>query len=668
MINEKRKENIVNTYKPKIVGINILNEAITKYYNLTNSSLDNIENIITTFENELKTSGEKPSDVIKKLKDSFDAVKTNINENKNNLKSFYTDSNKSINSMKKEFILSKGKTKPIINQKINNNPYKKQISDTPHLDNPFSKKANYTKINITNNNNNNNNKTRKSNTAIKKRNNTINIPINNPVKNTINNAKNNEMNSTMNITTDNKINTICNTHNKSIKYITEINKMSLDLNIKKEEIENLKKELESKDKEIESLKSNLSNQGAKEKKALVDSIISIFEKDSSSKSSSSDKPWNTLSESVNRILDNYKLENETLKKDKGIFQEKICHLQNELIKHIQTNLEIKNEYNKIISEIKNKSKELEFLYDKKNEENEQLKCEIATKEMKILNLQIEIENIKSSNDILIDKNESNLKTKIIELNKKIEEQNNIIREINDKYINATIENGKLQKYKENQFRPANISEELIRENNDLKNENEDLKVKINNLKFMLNSNGNIGGNEDSSLITKDDEEEKSFKSKYENLQRKYNDLEYNYNKLMMNGTNKYNGSGNHDENATIKELQKDNERLKLLNSSLVNRLEGLKRSNIYNKTEDEKISVYDEEFDLQKMAKGAKAKNVSQDLNIDNPGLQNIKEKYRELDYFYKTLEYNISKILKTVQENEENKKYIDEIRKIIKF
>ena len=97
--------------------------------------------------------------------------------------------------------------------------YKKQISDTPHLDNPFSKKANYTKINITNNNNNNNNKTRKSNTAIKKRNNTINIPINNPVKNTINNAKNNEMNSTMNITTDNKINTICNTHNKSIKYI-----------------------------------------------------------------------------------------------------------------------------------------------------------------------------------------------------------------------------------------------------------------------------------------------------------------------------------------------------------------------------------------------------------------------------------------------------------------
>ena len=646
MINEKRKENIINTYKPKIVDINILNEAITKYYNLTNSSLDNIENIITTFENEIKTLGEKPSDVIKKLKDSFDAVKTNINENKNNLKSFYTDSNKSINSMKKEFILSKGKTKPIINQKINNIPYKKQISDTSHLDNPFSKKANYTKINVINNNNNNNN-TRKSNTATKKRNNTINIPINNPVKNTINNAKNNAMNSTTNITADNKMNNISNTHNKSIKYISEINKMSLDLNIKKEEIENLKKELESRDKEIESLKSNLNNQGAKEKKALVDSIISIFEKDSSSKSSSSDKPWNTLSESVNRILDNYKIENEMLKKDKGIFQEKICHLQNELIKHIQTNLDIKNEYNKIISEIKNKAKELEFLYDKKNEENEQLKCEIATKEMKILNLQIEIENIKSSNDILIDKNESNLKTKIIELNKKIEEQNNIIREINDKYINATIENGKLQKYKENQFRPNNISEELIRENNDLKNENEDLKEKINNLKFMLNSKS--GGNEDSSIITKDDEKEKSFKSKFENLQRKYND------------------SGNHDENETIKELQKDNERLKKLNSSLVNRIEGLKRSNIYNKTEDEKLSVYDEEFDLQKMAKGANAKNISQDLNIDYPGLQNIKEKYRELDYFYKTLEYNISKLLKTVQENEENKKYIDEIRKIIK-
>ena len=55
------------------------------------------------------------------------------------------------------------------------------------------------------------------------------------------------------------------------------------------------------------------------------------------------------------------------------------------------------------------------MYDRTNEEKEKekLKGKTAAKEMIILNLQIEIENIKSSNDLLINKNESNLKHKLL---------------------------------------------------------------------------------------------------------------------------------------------------------------------------------------------------------------------------------------------------------------
>ena len=41
------------------------------------------------------------------------------------------------------------------------------------------------------------------------------------------------------------------------------------------------------------------------------------------------------------------------------------------------------------------------------------------------------------------------------------------------------------------------------------------------------------------------------------------------------------------------------------------------------------------------MEKGAKDKNISQDINIDYPGIQTIKERYRELDFYYNSLQKN---------------------------
>ena len=148
---------------------------------------------------------------------------------------------------------------------------------------------------------------------------------------------------------------------------------------------------------------------------------------------------------------------------------------------------------------------------------------------------------------------------------------------------------------------------------------------------MIKCNDKSGENEHSNIIIKDDEEKKILKNQYEELQKEYNELKCNYNKLLKNCT-----------------------------------IEILKRSTIYNKTEQEKLSVYDEEFDLKKIAKGARAKNNSQDNNIDYPWSQIAIEKYKELDGYYQNLEYYVRKLLDAIQKNKEKKNYIEEIEKII--
>ena len=49
------------------------------------------------------------------------------------------------------------------------------------------------------------------------------------------------------------------------------------------------------------------------------------------------------------------------------------------------------------------------------------------------------------------------------------------------------------------------------------------------------------------------------------------------------------------------------------------------------RTEDVNFSNYEEEFDLRKMINGAKDKNRSEDINIDYPGMQGVKDKNKEL-------------------------------------
>ena len=120
----------------------------------------------------------------------------------------------------------------------------------------------------------------------------------------------------------------------------------------------------------------------------------------------------------------------------------------------------------------------------------------------------------------------------------------------------------------------------------------------------------------------------------------------------------------------MKEVKKENEQIKKKNRDLISLLEEkeIKRNYFDNKSEDKNLSNYEEEFDLKKMAKGAKEKNKSQDLNIDYPGIQNIKEKYRELDFYYNSLETLVKKLLSTIQVSHKNKTYVAEICKLVGF
>ena len=64
------------------------------------------------------------------------------------------------------------------------------------------------------------------------------------------------------------------------------------------------------------------------------------------------------------------------------------------------------------------------------------------------------------------------------------------------------------------------------------------------------------------------------------------------------------------------------------------------------------------------MAKGAKAKNFSQDMNIDYPGLLSQKEKIKEVIYKYNTLVELVRTLIPMVKQNESNRNIVNEIIK----
>ena len=384
--------------------------------------------------------------------------------------------------------------------------------------------------------------------------------------------------------------------------------LSINLMNKEKEIIILKKENLDKRKEIENLRLIINRKDNKEKDNLIESIKSFFDQDNDNY-----KPWENLNESINHILDNYKKENDLLKIVQKNFEEKIKYLQeqlkntkNQLIEKIRANIEIENKSKKQIKDLKNefeikmeqienenidmtnKLNSLKELYNELMKEKKELHEEIAGKELKLIQIQFQnqkykeeidqLNNIKLSNRILDENNETNIKKEYIELNKKLKEKEDMNKELNNEISKIKEEN---EKYKNEllmlgvnfiadqkvEISRDEIIEKLNYEKEQLKQRNKTLSEMVENLtnqfwndKVAYNENDeNIINNQkdkqseeikekynilenEIKLLKKENEKltnqiirlSSNLPEEYNELEKKYNDLNNKYKQLLKN--------------------------------------------------------------------------------------------------------------------------------------
>jgi len=542
--------------------------------------------------------------------------------------------------------------------------------------------------------------------------------------------------------------------NKSELEMSELYKRNKELSSKlinnQNDLLNLQKEILGKTKEIENLKLSLSNKDNQENKILIEKIISIFEQENSI-----NRPWNNLNESLNRILENYKNENQELKtkfhEKIKYYQEQLKNAKNELLETIKTNMEndiknnnqildIKNDFDKNMEEVNNKNKIIDHYLNLGQEINNNLMnriCQtnqkLSVKEMKIIQLKKEIQQLKEKIEELYNLKDSNnlnnidlkIKEENIILSKELDEQKQTNEKLKEELKVISNEHNIYQKrllslgvkfIGENEFQISKDEafERLNDEIEQLKGQNETLKDMIETLtKDFLDKNkekkeekenyddeilknqydeleglkqntykyiNEQGNNEDeiNSLKNENDiltKQIMKLSKEYNELQKSYDELENkfkislkNENKIPISNSN--NTSTTNDEIANkLKLVKKENEQIKKKNLELISQLEEKElKLNYYNKSEDENKSNYEVEFDLLKMVKGSNEKNRSEDINIDYPGIQSVKEKYRELEFNYNSLETLVKQLLLNIHVGPKNKTYVNELCKIVRF
>ena len=120
----------------------------------------------------------------------------------------------------------------------------------------------------------------------------------------------------------------------------------------------------------------------------------------------------------------------------------------------------------------------------------------------------------------------------------------------------------------------------------------------------------------------------------------------------------------------LNEANKEISELKNKNKELLFQLEDKEVKSAYSgfRTEDANLSNYEEEFDLRKMANGARDKNRSEDINIDYPGIQNVKEKLKELEFRYTNLVEQIKILIGNISVNQKIKPQISQICQLIGY
>ena len=316
--------------------------------------------------------------------------------------------------------------------------------------------------------------------------------------------------------------------------------------------------------------------------------------------------------------------------------------------------------NKNIEILKREIKEKDNKIKAINEEliNYQRKEKANQKQIAEMNNNIfNYENIIKKKDELINSNyKDNDYLKIKLENENLKKQIVDLKNTHNNYLlqNQGMMNGNINSYEMPEMR----NQEYLNKINELNQE-------IQNLKQTLSSLNESKEKLELDINKKNDELE-GFKQvifKLQNKLEKTDDEEKSLRKLHTERSeSKFNNcqseSNLKDKNKSNKNLNKSFEMPKDSNTQLMNKFLGQlneaekKISLLQNKnrelqfkleekqvekdfsgyrTEDYNFSNYEEEFDLKKMVNGAREKNRSEDINIDYPGVQSVKDKYKEL-------------------------------------
>ena len=277
-------------------------------------------------------------------------------------------------------------------------------------------------------------------------------------------------------------------------------------------------------------------------------------------------------------------------------------------------------------------------------ENEKLKKQIE--ELKNSNNNNYLQNQKMINGNINSyemPNNQEYTTKLNELTQENQELKQSLSLINESKTKLELElskkNDELEGYKQVIFKLQN----KLEQNNDIEEE----------LTKRLNTERNVNA-----LNTKTEMNLREQNQSNKNLNKSF-EMPKDANIQLMN---KYLGQLNEAERK-ISLLQNKNKELqfKLDEKQVEREFSGYR-------TEDYNFSNYEEEFDLKKMVNGAREKNRSEDINIDYPGVQSVKDKYKELLQNMHLLEEQVKILISNINITNKIKPQISQICQLMRI
>ena len=408
------------------------------------------------------------------------------------------------------------------------------------------------------------------------------------------------------------MNNVNNGNHSNIGYQKIIQRLQNDVNNYKNLINQYEKQIiELKENKNKNNNINLNNDMALQQKKEIRNTEIQQKENEFNRSNLSENRSNITNVQNNKIIEEQKMKINQLNKEINNYKRKEkINLDNNIKKIEEMNNTIL-QINQIVEqkdEIIRQLKERNMNSQKNNDNIDMLKMKLSNMEFENEKLQKEIKDLKNldNNNILDNNNNKKIGSNIAKIDDNIKINENTL-----KIKELTLEN---EKYKKSLL---STKEDITKLESDINKKNEELEgLKI--VIFKLQSQ--LEKTDDKIRLNK--KQENSNNNINQNEQNKSSEMIKDGNTTMINNLKKQ----LNDAEKKISILQKNNKELqfKLEEKEVEKELSGFR-------TEDVNYSNYEEEFDIKKMANGAREKNRSEDINIDYPGIQDIKEKYKDL-------------------------------------